>query len=73
MLEAGRVYSEPNTALVFNGNVTGDAATAFAVPAAKLIFIVESAHLAYRVVFALTVYGDETAVPVGVVDQPSNV
>ena len=56
---------------MFDGNVTGDAAAELAVPTAKLIFIVESAHLAYNVVFALTVYGDETTVPVGVIDQPS--
>ena len=57
--------------MVFDGNITGDAAAAFAVPAAKAIFIDASDHFAYKVVLALTVYGVETVLPVGVVDQPA--
>ena len=71
LVVVGNVYSEPNVAVVFNGSVTPIAAAEFAVPAANEIFIDASDHFAYRVVFALTVYGVETALPVGVVDQPA--
>ena len=58
-------------AVVFDGSVAPVTAAEFAVPAANEIFMDASDHFAYKVVFALTVYGDETALPVGVVDQPA--